>query len=65
MSQQINIQQIPLKTIVSIAIVAFLLILFQSAYVIVEAGHVGVVKRLGAVQLNPLNEGFHLKLPDY
>ena len=63
MSQQINIQQIPLKTIVTIVIVAFLLIIFKSSYVIVDSGHVGVIKRLGAVKLIALDEGFHLKAP--
>ena len=28
-----------------------------------DAGHVGVIKRLGAVQTQHLNEGFHLKIP--
>jgi prohibitin 2 len=63
MSQQINIQQIPIKTIVTIGIFAALLFVFKSSFVIVDAGHVGVIKRLGAVQLQQLNEGFHFKLP--
>jgi prohibitin 2 len=63
MSQQINIQQIPLKTIVTIVIVSFLLIIFKSSYIIVDSGHVGIIKRLGAVKLIPLDEGFHLKAP--
>jgi prohibitin 2 len=63
MSQQINIQQIPTKSIFTVLIVLALVIIFQSAYVIVEAGHVGVIKRLGAVQQTALNEGFHLKVP--
>ena len=37
--------------------------LFASAFVIINAGHVGVVKTLGAVQPEPLQEGFHLKKP--
>lgn len=37
--------------------------LFTSAFVVINAGHVGVVKTLGAVQPAPLNEGFHLKKP--
>jgi prohibitin 2 len=31
--------------------------------VVVEAGHVGVLRTLGAVQPEPLREGFHLKKP--
>ena len=63
MSQQINMQQLPFKSIASFAIIGLLIILFQSAFVIVDAGHVGVIKRLGAVQAQHLNEGFHLKIP--
>ena len=63
MSQQINIQQFPLKSIISVAIFALLFIIAQSAFVIVDAGHVGVVKRLGAVQSKHLSEGFHFKIP--
>ena len=37
--------------------------LFTSAFVVINAGHVGVVKTLGAVQPAPLNEGFHLEKP--
>lgn len=37
--------------------------LFTSAFVVINAGHVGVVKTLGAVQPAPLEEGFHLKKP--
>jgi len=40
-----------------------LLFIIPSSFVIVDAGHVGVVKRLGAVQQTPLREGFHLKIP--
>ncbi|MEK9727897.1 MAG: prohibitin family protein [Candidatus Margulisiibacteriota bacterium] len=63
MSQQINIQQIPTKTIFIIIISAFLFLFFQAAYVIVDAGHVGVIKRLGAVEMRALSEGFHFKAP--
>ena len=63
MSQPINIQQIPIKTIALIAIIALGILIFQSAFVIVNAGHVGVIKRLGAVQSKALKEGFHLKAP--
>ncbi len=63
MSQQINIQQIPIKSLIAVGILALIFMIAQSAFVIVDAGHVGVVKRLGAVQQRHLNEGFHLKLP--
>ena len=33
------------------------------SFVVVESGHVGVVRRLGAVQMEPYPEGFHLKVP--
>tara|TARA_A100001015_G_C15003708_1_gene719726 strand:- start:743 stop:1645 length:903 start_codon:yes stop_codon:yes gene_type:complete len=42
---------------------ALLFLIVPSSFVIVDAGKVGVVKRLGAVQEIPLEEGFHLKLP--
>lgn len=63
MSQQINIQQFPFKSMVTIAFFALLFAIAQSTFVIVDAGHVGVVKRLGAVQAIPFEEGFHFKLP--
>lgn len=43
------------------ALVAFLILL--GCFVTVPAGHVGVVKRLGAVHPDHLSEGFHGKLP--
>ena len=46
-----------------LAIIFFIGVIGFSSYVIVDAGHVGVVKRLGAVQDRALSEGFHLKLP--
>ena len=39
------------------------LVVLISSFVIVEAGHVGVVMRLGAVQSEYLTEGFHMKIP--
>ena len=33
------------------------------SFVVVDSGHVGVVRRLGAVQMEPYPEGFHLKVP--
>jgi regulator of protease activity HflC (stomatin/prohibitin superfamily) len=53
-----------LKGLIPVGIVILLLlVLLGSTYVIVDAGHVGVVKRLGAVQPEPLAEGFHFKRP--
>ena len=51
------------KSIVTFAIVAIVLIIFQSAFVIVDAGHVGVIKRLGAVQMQPFKRVFILNYP--
>jgi prohibitin 2 len=46
------------------AIVGLILVsLALSSFVVVDAGYVGVVKRLGAVQPQYLPEGFHLKAP--
>ncbi len=44
-------------------IIIVVIILATSAFVIVDSGHVGVVRTLGAVQPEPLPEGFHLKKP--
>ncbi len=44
-------------------IIVALIVLGTSTFVVVESGHVGVVRTLGAVQLDPLSEGFHLKKP--
>ena len=44
-------------------VIVILLILLQSAAVVVQSGHVGVVRTLGAVQPEPLPEGFHFKKP--
>jgi prohibitin 2 len=49
---------IPIGIVILLAIIAI-----GSTYVIVQAGHVGVVKRLGAVQKEALEEGFHFKRP--
>jgi regulator of protease activity HflC (stomatin/prohibitin superfamily) len=46
-----------------IPILLILLFLVPSSFVIIDAGKVGVVKRLGAVQPDSLPEGFHFKLP--
>ncbi len=44
-------------------IIILVIVLATSAFVIVNSGHVGVVVTLGAVQPEPLPEGFHLKKP--
>ena len=52
------------KALVPIAVLAVIvLVLLSSMFVVVEAGHVGVVKRFGAVQPEPLAEGLHFKRP--
>ena len=40
-----------------------LFFILPASFVIIDAGHVGVVKKLGAVQDISLEEGFHLKVP--
>jgi regulator of protease activity HflC (stomatin/prohibitin superfamily) len=53
-----------LKTVIPLTIVAVLLIaLLMSLSVVVEAGHVGVLRTLGAVNQTPLKEGLHFKKP--
>jgi len=51
------------RKILSAAAALFSLIVIFSSFVIVDAGYVGVVKRLGAVQPDYLPEGFHIKTP--
>ncbi|NNL57408.1 MAG: prohibitin family protein [Pseudomonadales bacterium] len=46
-----------------IAIIVGVILLARETFVIVESGHVGVVRTLGAVQPASLAEGFHLKKP--
>ena len=53
----------PVKTILASFVVIVGLLIFYSGWVVVNPGHVGVVKRLGAVEPVPLPEGFHLKIP--
>ena len=53
-----------LKGLIPVVLIVILLaIALIGAGVVVEAGHVGVLKTLGAVQAEPLREGFHLKKP--
>jgi regulator of protease activity HflC (stomatin/prohibitin superfamily) len=44
-------------------LIIVIIILATSSFVVVESGHVGVIRTLGAVQPVPLSEGFHLKKP--
>lgn len=44
-------------------VIVLLLAIAQSSVVIVQSGHVGVVRTLGAVQSNSLPEGFHFRKP--
>jgi regulator of protease activity HflC (stomatin/prohibitin superfamily) len=44
-------------------IIILVIVLATSAFVIVDSGHVGVIRTLGAVQPVPLPEGFHFKKP--
>ena len=45
------------------AVVLVVLAVLWGSWVVVESGHVGVVRTLGAVQPDPLAAGFHLKKP--
>ncbi len=52
------------RSLVLLGIVVVLVVAFlTSAFTIVDSGHVGVVRTLGAVQPEPLPEGFHFKKP--
>lgn len=52
------------RSIILIGVIVVLIALFlTSAFTIVDSGHVGVVRTLGAVQPEPLPEGFHFKKP--
>lgn len=52
------------KSFIILGIIAFgFILLLTEAFVIVESGHVGVVRTLGAVQPEALPEGFHFKKP--
>ena len=54
MTQRLLTLGIPLLILIIVAIQSF---------TVIDAGYVGVVKRLGAVQPNYLSEGFHFKSP--
>lgn len=51
------------KLIPVLVVLVLLIGVLQAAFVIVESGHVGVIRTLGAVQEEPLEEGFHIKKP--
>ncbi|MBT5856501.1 prohibitin family protein [bacterium] len=64
MSNEINIQNLKIPTSTKYLFFAIAaLFLSTSAFVVIDAGSVGIVKRLGAVNPVPLEEGFHLKVP--
>lgn len=47
----------------AIILLVVVLVVLGGVFVVVEAGNVGVVKRFGAVQKDPLPEGLHFKRP--
>ena len=52
------------KALIPVVLIIIVLgVLLSAMGVVIEAGHVGVMKTLGAVQPGPLAEGFHLKKP--
>ena len=52
------------KSLIVVAVIAVLALgLLTNAFVIVDSGHVGVIRTFGAVQPVPLAEGFHFKKP--
>ena len=51
------------KQIIAGVVGVVVLVVLWSSWVIVESGHVGVVRQLGAVQTEHLEEGFHMKIP--
>ncbi len=56
-------RQLPKLNIFYPIIFILLFFLVTGVFVIVESGHVGVVRTLGAVQPEALAEGFHMKKP--
>jgi len=64
MANEFNIPEIKLPSYTKyLLFLAIPFLLAPTTFVIVDAGTVGVVKRLGAVNPIPLEEGFHLKIP--
>ena len=60
---KINIKINPKKVIIPVIAVLAVLIVAINSFVVVEAGHTGVVVTLGAVNEGVLQEGMHLKAP--
>ncbi len=53
----------PRNAIIAVILIAIIVALFNASFVIVNAGHVGVVRTLGAVKPDAWPEGFHFKKP--
>jgi len=53
----------PVGVIITVLVVLFAIFVLANSFVIVEAGHTGVVLTLGRVSEGVLQEGFHLKVP--
>ena len=58
-----NFKVNPKKVIIPVVAVLAVLIVALNSFVVVEAGHTGVVVTLGAVNEGVLQEGMHLKAP--
>ena len=61
--KKINFKVNPKKVIIPVVAVLAVLIVALNSFVVVEAGHTGVVVTLGAVNEGVLQEGMHLKAP--
>lgn len=62
--KEINIEGKKFKTLALIIVAAIAFIAVASnSFVIIEAGHTGVVLTMGKVEENVLQEGFHVKAP--
>ncbi|MBQ2470307.1 MAG: prohibitin family protein [Ruminococcus sp.] len=61
--KKINFKVNPKKIIIPVVAVLAVLIVALNSFVVVEAGHTGVVVTLGAVNEGVLQEGMHLKAP--
>jgi len=64
MSNELNLPNIKIPPYAKyLVILVPLLFLAMNTFVIIDAGSVGIVKRLGAVNALPLTEGLHFKMP--
>ena len=61
--KKINFKVNPKKVIIPVVALLAVLIVALNSFVVVEAGHTGVVVTLGAVNEGVLQEGMHLKAP--